>query len=143
MKELFEGKKAAMYGRLTKRMVLLPFSIATQKEILRHYYPSYCNEDLLCLYMLTGGVVYIEILIDEQAFAKQKMLECFTNAYMPFLTEGTDLINMEFRRESAVYYFILSLIADGKNTSGEIDSIIGNNLKCLLMQSGNQLFIAL
>ncbi|EKU91068.1 ATP-binding protein [Bacteroides oleiciplenus] len=125
MKELFEDKKAAMYGRLTKRIELLPFSIATMKEILRHYLPSYRNEDLLCLYMLTGGVAkYIETLIDEQAFTKQKMLECFINAYMPFLTEGTDLINMEFRRESAIYYSILSLIADGKNTSGEIDSIL-------------------
>lgn len=125
MKELFEDKKAAMYGRLTKRMELLPFSISTMKEILQHYNPDYRNEDLLCLYMLTGGVAkYIETLIDEQAFTKQKMLVCFTNEYMPFLTEGSDLINMEFRRESAVYYSILSLIADGKNTSGEIDSIL-------------------
>lgn len=117
MRELFEDKKAAMYGRLTKRIELLPFSIATLKEILRHYSPSYRNEDLLCLYMLTGGVAkYIETLIDEQAFTKRDMLECFINAYMPFLTEGTDLINMEFRRESAIYYSILSLIADGKNT---------------------------
>ena len=44
---------------------------------------------------------------------------------MPFLTEGNDFINMEFRKEGAVYYSILSLIADGKNTSGEIDSVLG------------------
>lgn len=35
------------------------------------------------------------------------------------------MINMEFRKEGAVYYSILSLVADGKNTSGEIDSVLG------------------
>ena len=35
------------------------------------------------------------------------------------------MINMEFRTEWAVYYSILSLVADGKNTSGEIDSVLG------------------
>lgn len=126
MKELFEDKKSAMYGRMTKRLDLQPFTIATQKQILKRYYPGYHHEDLLCLYMLTGGVAkYIEILIDEKAYTQQQMLACFTSEYMPFLTEGSDLINMEFRKEGSVYYSILSLIADGKNSSGEIDSILG------------------
>ena len=59
--------------------------------------------------------------MDEGAFKKERMLTCFTNEYMPFLTEGNDLINMEFRKEGAVYYYILRLITDGKNTSGEIE----------------------
>ncbi|MDE6986816.1 MAG: ATP-binding protein [Bacteroides acidifaciens] len=126
MKELFEDKKSAMYGRMTKRLDLQPFTIATQKQIMERYYPEYTHEDLLCLYMLTGGVAkYIEILIDEKAYTQKQMLTCFTNEYMPFLTEGSDLINMEFRKEGSVYYSILSLIADGKNSSGEIDSILG------------------
>ena len=33
-----------------------------------------------------------------------------------------------FRKEGAVYYSILSLIADGKNTSGEIDSVLGKQV---------------
>lgn len=115
MKELFEDKKSAMYGRMTKRLDLQPFSIATQKQILSHYHPAYTPADLLCLYMLTGGVAkYIETLMDEGAFKKERRLTCFTNEYMPFLTEGNDLINMEFRKEGAVYYSILSLVADGK-----------------------------
>ncbi len=40
MKELFEDKKSAMYGWMTKRLDLQPFSIATQKQILRHYHPA-------------------------------------------------------------------------------------------------------
>ena len=125
MKELFDDRKAAMYGRLTTRMELKPFTISTLKNILSYYSPSYNNEDLLCLYMLTGGVAkYIETFMDSQAFTRRQMLECFTNPYMPFLTEGNDLINLEFRRESGMYYSILSLVADGKNTSGEIDSVL-------------------
>jgi hypothetical protein len=75
--ELFEDKKSAMYGRMTKRLDLQPFSIATQKQILRHYHPAYTPADLLCLYMLTGGVAkYIETLMDEGAFKKR------TEAYL-------------------------------------------------------------
>jgi AAA+ ATPase superfamily predicted ATPase len=77
MKELFEDKKSAMYGRMTKRLDLQPFSIATQKQILSHYHPAYTPADLLCLYMLTGGVAkYIETLMDEGAFKKR------TEAYL-------------------------------------------------------------
>ena len=75
MKELFEDKKSAMYGRMTKRLDLQPFSIATQKQILSHYHPAYTPADLLCLYMLTGGVAkYIETLMDEGAFKKERSL---------------------------------------------------------------------
>ncbi|MCS2696118.1 hypothetical protein NXW27_01015 [Phocaeicola dorei] len=49
---------------------------------------------------------YIETLMDEGAFKKERMLTCFTNEYMPFLTEGNDLINMEFRKREP--FIILS-----------------------------------
>lgn len=125
MKELFADRKAMMYGRMTKQIILKPFSIATQKEILQTYNPSYQKEDLLCFYILTGGVAkYIELLIDEGATDKEKMLACFTDPFMPFLSEGSDLMNLEFRKEGGTYFSILSLISQGKTTSSEIDSIL-------------------
>ncbi len=44
--------------------------------------------------------------MDEGAFKKERMLTCFTNEYMPFLTEGNDLINMEFRRGSRLLFYL-------------------------------------
>ena len=77
MKELFEDKKSAMYGRMTKRLDLQPFSIATQKQILRHYHPAYTPADLLCLYMLTGWGGKIYRNIDGRRCFQER-----TNAYL-------------------------------------------------------------
>lgn len=125
MKELFADRKAMMYGRMTKQIVLKPFNIATQKEILQTYHPNYQKEDLLCFYILTGRVTkYIELLMDEGATDKAKMLACFVDPFMPFLSEGSDLMNLEFRKEGGTYVSILSLISQGKTTSGEINSVL-------------------
>lgn len=133
MKEIFDNRREAMYGRLTRRLEMKAFPISTIKQILGFYYAEYTPEDLLCLYMLTGGVAkYIEILIDRHAYTKSQMLRCFVEPYSPFLTEGTDLIHMEFRRDSAVYNSILSLIAEGKNTTGQIDSILNTTSSAYL-----------
>lgn len=45
----------------------------------------------------------------------------------PFLTEGKDMLISEFGKDYANYFSILSLIAEGKTTQREIDSIINKN----------------
>lgn len=125
MRYLFDDRKQAMYGRLTRRIDMRPFTIATLKQILTRYAPGYSNDDLLCLYALTGGVPkYVETLIDRHAYRREEMLRCFCDTSAPFVSEGGDLMNMEFRRESATYYSILSLIAEGHTAIGEIESIM-------------------
>lgn len=125
MQHLFDDRKQAMYGRLTRRIDMRPFSIATLKQIMHHYSPGYTNDDLLCLYALTGGIPkYVETLMDRQAFTRDAMLQCFCDVSAPFVSEGQDLMNMEFRRESGTYYSILSLIAEGHTSIGEIESVL-------------------
>lgn len=122
MKRIFEEKGEPLYGRPTSKFMLKPFSISVIKEILHDYYPNYSNEDLLCLYMITGGVAkYIELLIDAQCYTKTKMLNyvCRQDSY--FLTEGRDLMNQEFGEDCATYYSIMQLIANGITRRAEID----------------------
>lgn len=133
MRHLFDDRKQAMYGRLTRRIDMHPFPIATLKQILHHYAPDYTNEDLLCLYALTGGVPkYVESLMDRKAYSRSAMLRCFCDTSAPFVTEGQDLMNMEFRRESATYYSILSLIAEGHTSIGEIESVLQTSTSAYL-----------
>lgn len=125
MRHLFDDRKQVMYGRLTRRIDMRPFSIATLKQILQRYAPEYTNDDLLCLYALTGGIPkYVETLIDRRAYDRDAMLRCFCDPSSPFVVEGADLMNMEFRRESSIYYSILSLIAEGHTSIGEIESVV-------------------
>lgn len=128
MKRIFENGDEPLYGRRDSNMRLLPFSISALKHILADHNPNYVAEDLLCLYMLTGGVAkYVALLMDAKATTKNKMLRCALAPDSPFLSEGTELLVSEFGRDYGTYFSILQLIAGGMTTQSEIDSIIGKN----------------
>lgn len=125
MRELFEDRRQAMYGRFTRRIDIKGFTVSELKKIMHIYSSAYNNEDLLCFYSLTGGVPkYVETLVDNRALDKLKMFQCFCDTSMLFVSEGLDLMSMEFRKDSVMYYSILSLIAEGKTSAGEIESVI-------------------
>ena len=128
MKKIFENEKEPLFGRLTSKIILRPFSISTLKEILKDYNANFNSEDILCLYLITGGVAkYIALLMEASAHTKDKMIEYVTRPDSPFLTEGRDLLISEFGKEYGTYFSILQLIASGKTAQNEIDSIIEKN----------------
>ena len=128
MMKIFENRKEPLFGRLSSKIILQPFAVSVTKDILREYNAKYSPEDLLCLYLLTGGVAkYIELLMDAGAVTHKKMLDMVTRADSPFIGEGKDLLISEFGKEYGTYFSILLLIASGKNRQSEIDSIIDKN----------------
>lgn len=128
MKRIFDHSDQPLYCRRDSHLRLLPFSIETLKTILADHNPDYNPDDLLCLYMLTGGVAkYVALLMDARATTKQKMLNFALSPDSPFLTEGTELLISEFGRDYGTYFSILQLIASGMTTQNEIDSVIGKN----------------
>ena len=125
MKHIFEDKNEPLYGRPTSKFTLHPFSISVLKHIFTDHCPDYTNEDLLCLYMITGGVAkYVELLMDAGCYTKEKMLNyvCRLDSY--FLTEGRDMINTEFCSDYNTYYSILQLVANGQNRRTDIDGTL-------------------
>ena len=128
MMKIFENKKEPLFGRLNSKIVLQPFQVSVIKEILKDFNSEYTAEDLLCLYMISGGVPkYIELLMESGAVSKRKMLNMVARADSPFISEGKDLLISEFGKEYGVYFSILQLIASGKTTQTDIDSIVGKN----------------
>ncbi len=134
MMKIFENRKEPLFGRLTSKITLQPFAVSVIKEILNDYNPKYTSEDLLCLYMLTGGIPkYINFLMEAGAVTKDKMLNMATRPDSPFIAEGKELLISEFGKEYGIYFSILQLIASGKTTQSEIDSIIGKNTGAYLV----------
>jgi AAA+ ATPase superfamily predicted ATPase len=128
MMKIFEHGKEPLFGRMTSKLHLRPFRPGVLKKILKDHNGGYTPEDLLCLYMLTGGVPkYIEWLMVGGAVTASSMLDRVCGLDSPFLNEGKELLISEFGREYGIYFSILQLIAGGKNTQAEIDSIIGKN----------------
>lgn len=128
MHRIFDNEDEPLYGRQDCRINLQPFRIGVLKQILHDHNPKYTSEDLLCLYMLTGGVAkYVSWLMDAKATTKTKMLRWVTQVGSPYLSEGTELIMSEFGRDYANYLSILQMIASGLTTQSEIDGVIGKN----------------
>ncbi|MDR1342902.1 MAG: ATP-binding protein [Prevotellaceae bacterium] len=128
MMKIFENGKEPLFGRLTSKIVIKPFTISAIKDILKDHNPAYSAEDLLFLYTLTGGIShYIALLMNAKATTFKKMLDFVTRPDSPFLNEGKELLISEFGRDYSTYFSIIQLIAAGKTTQSEVDSVIGKN----------------
>lgn len=125
MTRIFENAKEPLFGRATHKMHLKSFDVGTLKEILNDYYPQHTAEDLLAFYLITGGVAkYVELLIAQKAFTKANMLAQVLRENSLFLEEGKHVLIEEFGKDYGNYFSILSLIASGKTSRVEIESIM-------------------
>ena len=126
MVRLFEDSSEPLFGRATSKIELRPFTISVMKKILKEHNPDCTQEDLLTMYMLTGGVPkYIEVLIDSGKNTADRMIDHITSVDSIFLTDGKDIIVSEFGKDYKTYFSIMQLIAGGKNRRAEIDNILG------------------
>lgn len=126
MSKIFDDKREPLYGRATNRINLKPFGTSTLKEILSDNNPQYTSDDLLALYMLTGGVAkYVELLIDSRAYTKDDMIKSVLSFGSYFISEGYDMLLDEFGKEYSNYFSVLQTIAEGNTSRGVIKSATG------------------
>lgn len=129
MSKIFKDKKEPLYNRQSCFMTIRPFAPSVLKEILAEHYPRYAADDLLALYSFTGGVAkYVQLLIDAQAYTKEKMIDYIIRADSIFLGEGKSILIEEFGKDYGIYFSILSAIARGKTSRSEIEDIIGKEI---------------
>lgn len=125
MNKIFKDKKEPLFGRQTATMHIRPFRPSVMKEIMAEYCPGYKKSDLLALYTLTGGVAkYVEMLIDHKKFTEKTMLNMFFERDSYFLPEGKNMLVDEFGKDYGIYFSILTLISQGKNTRTELENAL-------------------
>ena len=125
MNKIFKNKKEPLFGRQTDTIHVRPFRPSVLKEIMSEYCPDYKKSDLLALYTLTGGVAkYVELFIDRKKFTEKKMLDMFFDRDSYFLTEGKNMLVDEFGKDYGIYFSILTLIAQGRNTRSDMESAL-------------------
>lgn len=128
MTKIFKDEKEPLFGRATHFLHLKPFETSIVKQILYDYNKNYSKEDLLCLYMLSGGVAkYIFLLMFAGATTKEKMLHSVTNMASPFLIDGKDILVNEIGKDYGIYFSILTAISSGLTTQSEIDGAVQKN----------------
>lgn len=126
MKKIFDDKDEPLYGRATARMKIRPFDLATMRTILHDHYPNCTEDDLLALYMITGGVAkYVELLMTRGAFSRDEIIKDTLSFGSFFLDEGQEMLRDEFGKDYGNYFSILSALATGETSRGEIKSYTG------------------
>ncbi len=127
--QIFENKKEPLYNRQTSMIRLKKFPPSILKEILMSHNPNYTPDDLLALYSFTGGVAkYVELLMDNGATTREKMIETIIQPDSVFLSEGKNLLIEEFGKDYGVYFSILTAIASGHSQRSQIEDIIGKEI---------------
>jgi len=128
MKKIFEDSKEPLFGRADFKIVLQPLKSSVLKDILKDH-NSYSKENLLDLYVITGGVVkYIELFVLYEAFTLEAMIKEIISPNSLFLDEGKNKLIEEFGKEYTTYFSILSLIASSKTSRSEIESVLQKNI---------------
>ena len=127
MVKIFQNNKEPLFGRADRILYLKPFQPSTIKEILQDT-GSYSVESFFFMYLLTGGVPrYLEMLIDNECFTQNEVLDFVFSKNSPFLAEGRHLLIEELGKDYGTYFSILELIASGKTGRGEIESVLAVN----------------
>lgn len=126
MKKIFEDKDEPLYGRATARFKIKAFGTETLKTILEDHNPAYTPDDLLTLYMVTGGVAkYVELLMQQGAYTKDAIFKAVLSMGSYFVEEGRELLSDEFGRDYGNYFSVLSALASGKTYRGDMTSYVG------------------
>ncbi len=126
MHKIFESYHEPLFGRADNMLQLTGFGTEAMKEIISDFRPNYDNDDLLALYTISGGVPkYVELLCEDTDLSVDGIFDYVVRENSPFINEGKNLLIEEFGRDYGMYFSILSCIASGTNTQGEIESALG------------------
>ena len=125
MKRIFEDYNEPLFGRANRMIHMRPFRTDVLKEILADHNADYTSVDLLALFTITGGVPwYVALLMDKKHTTKDRMLNYLTEDNSPFINEGKNMLIEEFGPDYGMYFSILTCIAAGMRTRGEIEGTL-------------------
>ena len=138
MYKIFQNNKEPLFGRAQNFIHLKAFDTPTIKAILKDHNPRFQPDDLLALYSFTGGVAkYIQLFMDNEANTTAKMIEYMVSEDSVFIHEGKNTLIEEFGKEYAIYFSILTCIAEGKNSRSEIENILKKEIGGYLTKMEN------
>lgn len=124
MHKIFEDSHEPLFGRADRIIHLKPFSLAQVHRILQQHKQT--DIDTLFNYYLLSGCVpkYVEQLLIEAVFKEDDIFKYVFSQHSPFLQEGKNVLIEELGKEYGIYFSILELIAVGKTSRSEIESVL-------------------
>ena len=128
MNKIFKDSKEPLFNRADRHFLVNAFSIQDMTAILADYNQS-SVKIIFDYFVITGAMpIYIDLLVSNKAFSLDKILDFILHPNSPLLYEGKNVLVEEFGKEYSTYFSILSLIASGKTSRPEIESILERNI---------------
>lgn len=90
------GEEKILRGLKTHSDIVLP--PLTAKEVKQYYFPDWSVEEVLMLYMMTGGVPYYLNQISRETGFIKALNDSFFKKSTIFLTEVDEILNVEFNK---------------------------------------------
>lgn len=124
MHKIFEDEKQPLFGRADRILHIKAFSLLTTGSILKEK-KIFNAENFFNFYVITGGMPkYLDIFLMGKAHNLEDILNSVLQKDSLFLNEGKNLLIEEFGRDYLTYFTILELIAQGKTSRSEIESLL-------------------
>lgn len=123
MRDIFEGMKEPLFGRVTDKISLKPLTVDVVAEILQDNGAG-IGKDLLFFYSLFGGIPKYYDLLHRSKFFKKSQTEiikrffCEQDAVLQ--NEGRELLIEEFGKNYHLYFSILQTVACGVTQMSQI-----------------------
>jgi len=122
-KKIFEDKKQPLYGRISAKIRLEPFTLSNSLETLSILGYKEVGE-MLQIYGIFGGFPKYYAAIEQFELLNKNYAEVIKQLFIienaPLETEVNDILKQEFGRRSALYYSMMHSIAIGKTKLNEI-----------------------
>jgi len=123
---IFENSGSPMFNCLDMKLDLKFFTIQELRQLLQSKNPKMTKDDLLTMYMITGGCPHFVFqAIENDVLTKDKMVEYFLSGESSFAKECEKIISDTLGRNSEVYMSILQLIACGVKNMSEMEDNLG------------------
>ena len=128
MHKIFQDSKEPLFNRADRQLFIKPFPVKEIANVL-HDFNQGSTQTLFDYYVITGGMpIYIDLLTTNEAFTLNEILDFILHVNSPLLYEGKNVLIEEFGKEYSTYFSILSLMASGKTSRPEIESILERNI---------------
>ncbi|MDY6992589.1 MAG: ATP-binding protein [Pseudomonadota bacterium] len=135
---IFQNEHAPLYGRADRMLYVKPFKAKVIKTILEEHH-HYNGANLFYNYLITGGIPrYQELLMEAACYEKDAIMDLIFEKDSFFMGEGKNLLVQEFGKEYGIYFSILELIASGKTSRSQIESVLEKSVGGFLEKLENE-----
>lgn len=124
--KIFYAQGAPLFNMVDTEITLDYMTVAELKQAMDSSGKPWTNEDLLAMYMVTGGCPkFVRYALSKGAVCRTDIIKTFVSSDSPYILEIGCMLMEILGHNSEVYLSLLQLIANGTRMLGELEERLG------------------